>query len=721
MSLDSDSLDSPSFNVTDWINKKFPNEESLVNVDVEVENIRAEIKKLDEQVVLEVSNQSKLGEKGKEALTKANSTVLELITKIREIKAKSSEAERMVHEITDNIHDLDIAKTNLTSTIRALTQLNNIVTRMDQVKEMVAKRQYKEVASSLQSINEMLSLFDEYRQIPKIAKLHTETKQLSKNLKAQIFSELFQEVGQLSTKERQNLSHAASVLDVLGDRMDFVNEFCNKQFVAYDMEFASGNEFSKLEHSEKRYSWLMNILVNYNNNYNEIIPTTWNISSSLVEGICMKTREALLHLMNTQKSTLEPAVLKRALKKTMIFEKELVNIFGQNLDENGVRSAQKKYNGIISSVYDDFMFINTQQQDLAMQQMFAQVLQDEAWKLNKSKVFESAGIIVYHFAKARQEQVSFTTGVGFFDLFTLFQKYLGKYCTILQGKLKSVADINKDDDLCLRVVCGILNTSEYCCVTTVDVETNIKQAIDERFKSKISLKGVVDSYENLMATAKEELVNRTSRRLQPCFSTLLNQDWGNINTIGDNSSFISMIERETNALMGLYKEDVTAQHFSDLSFALVIMLIKSFDNTVHQIRDISELGAEQLLLDTKLLRGILLKIFGDNSRITKRIEQNMGAVEKVCQVIAARKDSLVVTYKSLNATINVAEFIQILDIKGIKKNEQESYLDKLGISPNNSIRLTIRNQIEEEESMTGRIGSFLERLPSMKVITTEKK
>jgi hypothetical protein len=55
------------------------------------------------------------------------------------------------------------------------------------------------------------------------------------------------------------------------------------------------------------------------------------------------------------------------------------------------------------------------------------------------EVFESAGIIVYHFAKARQEQVSFTTGVGFFDLFTLFQKYLGKYCTILQGKLKSYA------------------------------------------------------------------------------------------------------------------------------------------------------------------------------------------------------------------------------------------------------------------------------------------
>lgn len=40
----------------------------------------------------------------------------------------------------------------------------------------------------------MLSLFDEYKQIPKIAKLHTETQQLSTTLKSQVFTELFQYV-----------------------------------------------------------------------------------------------------------------------------------------------------------------------------------------------------------------------------------------------------------------------------------------------------------------------------------------------------------------------------------------------------------------------------------------------------------------------------------------------------------------------------------------------
>lgn len=716
--LASDSLDSPDFNVTEWINKKFPTEESLVNVDEEVENIRSEIKRLDEQIVLEVSQQSKLGESGREALISANQTVGGLIEKIREIKKKATEAEMMVHEITDDIQDLDIAKTNLTATIRALTQLNNIVTRIDQVKQMVSTHQYDDVAGSIESINDMLALFDEYKQIPKISKLHNETEQLSKDLKNQIFSELFQDVSQLSTKERKNLASAATILDVMGQRMEFVKEFRDRQYVAYDMEFVNGGEFSKLEHSEKRYSWLMNVVTQYNRDYHDIIPVEWNVAGALVEGICIKTRTALLNLMNSQKSTLEPPVLKRALRKTMIFEKELVNIFGEGLGEDDIKSLQKKYNGIISSVYDDFMFINTQQQDNSMQKMFTQVIQEETWKINKSKVFDSAGIIVYHFAKSRQELVSCTTGVGFFDLFTLFQKYLGKYCTYLQSKLKSISESNKDEEQSLKTLCGILNTAEYCCTTTVDVETSIKQSIDERFKEKITLKGIIDSYENLMAATKEQLVNRAQLRLSSCFAALSSSDWGNINTIGDQSNFITMIEKDLQTLTELFKEDIVSQHISDFNFALAIMIIKSFDTQIHQIRDISELGGEQLLLDTKLLRGILIKIFGDNPRITKRIEQNMGVVEKMCQVIAARNDSIVVTYKSLNSNINVTEFLQILDIKGIKKTEHEAYLDKLGISSNNSIRMTIRNQIEEEESVTGRMVSFLDRLPSLKNVNS---
>lgn len=63
------------------------------------------------------------------------------------------------------------------------------------------------------------------------------------------------------------------------------------------MEFVSGNEFSKLEHAEKRYSWLMNVVSQYNRNYKDIIPQNWNTAGALVEGICIRTRSALLQLM----------------------------------------------------------------------------------------------------------------------------------------------------------------------------------------------------------------------------------------------------------------------------------------------------------------------------------------------------------------------------------------------------------------------------------------
>jgi hypothetical protein len=40
--------------------------------------------------------------------------------------------------------------------------------------------------------------------------------------------------------------------------------------------------------------------------------------------------------------------------------------------------------------------------------------------------------------------------------------------------------------------------------------------------------------------------------------------------------------------MIIFKEDIVSQHISDFNFALVIMIIKTFDNHIHLIRDISE-------------------------------------------------------------------------------------------------------------------------------------
>lgn len=84
-----------------------------------------------------------------------------------------------------------------------------------------------------------------------------------------------------------------------------------------------------------------------------------------------------------------------------------------------------------------------------MQEMLSQALNEEKWKIDsKNKVLESSKIIVFHFVKAREECLAISTGakknektysllgVGFYDLYKLFQKYLEKYGNALKTKLK---------------------------------------------------------------------------------------------------------------------------------------------------------------------------------------------------------------------------------------------------------------------------------------------
>lgn len=98
-----------------------------------------------------------------------------------------------------------------------------------------------------------------------------------------------------------------------------------------------------------------------------------------------------------------------------------------------------------------------------------------------------------------------SSGVGFYDLYKLFQKYLEKYGNALKtklkgydaffGKVKTFRLEAKSDDNSLRTICAILNTADFCSTTAKEVELGIKQAIDDRFKEKVSLKSTFEMFD----------------------------------------------------------------------------------------------------------------------------------------------------------------------------------------------------------------------------------
>lgn len=184
----------------------------------------------------------------------------------------------------------------------------------------------------------------------------------------------------------------------------------------------------------------------------------------MVEDACIATRTNLSIQMNAAKDQLDPASLKRALKKTLIFERELGRIFGgdgggrkgegrgksdvndeeeedsdsgadisleeeapmdQKEEGKGEGAGEKKtgkpvnrFSGIISKVFDDYMHIYTTLQEQDMKKMFDQILSEESWSLdafNRKKVLSSSRDMVFYFSTSRSARSSFFVYVLFFS------------------------------------------------------------------------------------------------------------------------------------------------------------------------------------------------------------------------------------------------------------------------------------------------------------------
>ena len=118
-----DPLDSPDFDLVEYINELFPNEQSLSNIDDVIIKDKARIKRIDTEIKSIIHNQTDTAENGKASLEDAQKAIMHLFSQIKDIKQKAEKSEEMVKEITRDIKQLDVAKRNLTLSITTLNHL----------------------------------------------------------------------------------------------------------------------------------------------------------------------------------------------------------------------------------------------------------------------------------------------------------------------------------------------------------------------------------------------------------------------------------------------------------------------------------------------------------------------------------------------------------------------------------------------------------------------
>lgn len=135
-----DPLDKSDFNATEYINRLFPNEIALNNIDEKIDQMQIEILTIDENIRTVVKTVSTSGTEGKQALDEAKKTIQQLFSQIGDIKNRAENTEEIVKNITSDIKQLDCAKKNLTSAITTLNHLHMLVDGVEKLKLLAEKR-----------------------------------------------------------------------------------------------------------------------------------------------------------------------------------------------------------------------------------------------------------------------------------------------------------------------------------------------------------------------------------------------------------------------------------------------------------------------------------------------------------------------------------------------------------------------------------------------------
>lgn len=729
----------------EYINQMFPTEESLSGVEPLMQKIHTEIRRVDASILAAVRQQSNSGTKAKEDLAAATCAVEELMYKIREIKTKAEQSETMVQEICRDIKKLDFAKKHITTTITALHRLTMLVSAVEQLQVMASKRQYKEAAAQVEAVNQLCSHFEAYRDVPKITELREKFKNIKQILKSHVFSDFSSLGTGKETEEAnllQQLSDACLVVDALEPsvREELVKNFCNRELTSYRQIF-EGAELAKLDKTERRYAWIKRRL-RTNEEIWKIFPSSWHVPYLLCIQFCKLTRTQLVEILDNMKEKPDVGTLLMALQRTLEFEEELAEKFGGSSqtketssdagdpdkgentsqsvsdirkkyekklaahqdsgnDENdspkeySVPGAGFNFRGIISSCFEPHLTVYVELEEKTLMEHLEKLVQEETWDTeegSQTNILSSSMQVFLIIRRSLKRCSALTKNQTLFNLFKVFQKILKAYATKLFARLPKggtgivaaatgmdgqIKTSEKDE----RMICYIVNTAEYCHKTSGELAENISKMIDPLFAVRVDMSEVQDEYSAVITKALITLVHGLETKFDAEMAAMTRVPWGTLESVGDQSAYVNGINTiltSTIPVLGSLLSPIYFQFFLD---KLASSLGPRFYLNIFKCKQISETGAQQMLLDTQAVKTILLEVpslakqTSGAASYSKFVSREMSKAEALLKVILSPVDSVADTYRALLPEGTPSEFQRILELKGLKKADQQTILD----------------------------------------------
>lgn len=725
--IDGQYEEDPDLAVIESINQRFPDEQSLSSIEEHIAIVKEKIREHDEEISLAVRGQTSIEQDGKEALQNATDIIQSLMQRIHEMKNQAKQSEQTVNEITCDIKQLDNAKKNLTSAVIMLNNLHILVESVDKLKVICDndKNEYRQIASILASIQDVLKQFSNYDQIPQITYLSDEVKQVCDKLSERITNE-FKSVFLVPTPKHsipkddaRTLAESCLVISLLDPKIKsgLIEWFINLQLIEYDALFKDSHiQMSSLFGVDKRYVWFKKHLLEFEERYGYLFPPPWQMSERMAMEFCKKTELGLTRVMKANANEVKPESLLFAMSKTTAFENLLAKRFPNASLPKISPDKIHPFDKIISHCFEPFFKVFTESQEHTMLKLLEHFVDEHQNLLKSSKkvsqVFESSNKLFHQYKESLMQCVQLNDKSLFIDLHDVFKRYLREYSfKILQMHIKnfgslSKAQLNKitNSDSSGKIfsatgllqslmredlsksnidsfqVCSVILTADYCSETAQQLEKKLKEKVDLSKESRIDLKPEIDILNEIIECCIQLLIKFLEFGCETGFNNMIKTQWALVGTPAGNSLFVNEITRFLRVHIPVIRDNLKdgRKYFVLMCNKFITLFTQKYINNLFKCKLLGQNGAEQLFLDTHILKKFLISLpcidlnISAPASYTQTVTKSMSKAEMILKVVLVPHDSIdsfIESYFKLMSESDVAEFQRILDMKGVKKSE----------------------------------------------------
>lgn len=174
---------------------------------------------------------------------------------------------------------------------------------------------------------------------------------------------------------------------------------------------------------------------------------------------------------------------------------------------------------------------------------------------------------------------------------------------------------------------------------------------------------------------------------------MIRTQWQNCGTPTDQSPYVKIIVENLQQIFPFIRNNLqdARKYFTQLCNRFAQVFIPKFISCLFRCKPLKQEAAEQLLLDSHLLKKILQELPGWDSSVksapanyVKEVVRGMTKAEMILKVVLVpHKDvaHYVESYIKLLPDSNIEEFQKILEMKGVRRPESNLLVDTFRVVP----------------------------------------